>query len=121
MYFVKFKKFTFRFVVTFIILSIGSLLYYLKKYYIETKLVFDNNQFLFYLGFVIVVVACFSYCIVQIIHSNKKITVLSGKLSELQNLLTSYHYSTLEAIDNTTEVVLDTHNMLKGKEMNKNA
>lgn len=109
----KQKDFTYAAVMIFIIGVISSLLYYLKKYYVETNLIFNENQFGFYLVFVIIVIACFAYLIWQNHKQNEHIKNLSAQLIELSDKLSSCHYSTLEAIDNATEVALDNHKMLK--------
>lgn len=116
----KQKDFTYAAVIIFIIGVISSLLYYLEKYYVETNLIFNENQFGFYLVFVIVVIACFAYLIWQnhkqnehMKNQNVQIENLSAQIVELSEQLSSCYDGTFEAIVNATSITLANHKMLK--------
>lgn len=109
----KQKDFTYAAVIIFIIGVISSLLYYLEKYYVETNLIFNENQFGFYLVFVIIVITCFAYLIWQNHKQNEHIKNLSAQIVELSEQLSSCYDGTFEAIVNATSITLANHKMLK--------
>ena len=97
----------------FVFCIVASLIYYLQKYYTESKLIFEANQFIFYIGFVSIVVICFSYLIFQNY-------ILSKKINQLKEELNSCKYSILESVDNQTSVSLKTYKMLKNEVEKRN-
>lgn len=105
----KFKYIIFGFVFC----IIASLIYYLQKYYTESKLIFEANQFIFYIIFVSVVILCFGYLIFQNY-------ILYKKINQLKEELTSCKYSILESVDNQTSVSLKTYKMLKNEVEKRN-